>query len=409
MKASVLLALLTTTVGVGLAAPAVKDVAKDVPQTHKEFVLFHSSNMKGADKLPFAVIFHSFRVPALVTTSTGRVLAFAEGRRRDNRDVDDVRIVMKRTKEVTSHGADPKDWESLQVVTKDDGVWTNPTPVVDGNTIYLFLNWHNAKFSREGDDKLHNGKKTNKIDGKWKSRQHLYVTQSTDDGQTWSDPKDVTKQLAPKGLAWDTVGPGNGIVLTTGEVVVPAMGRNIIGQGTPGQRTWTFKKLKGAGDEGTIVQTPDGKLYRNDRAGKDEEYRKIGRGTLEKFGKFSLDKGLPDPDCAGATLLYAADGKGPARVVFLNSADKNTRRAMRVRISYDKDAKGYTHGRKLADAPVAGAGNEGGYASLTRTADGEVGALVETNFDQTGGGSKDDHYAIIWRKFNLSWVLHGSK
>ncbi|KAK8920312.1 hypothetical protein H634G_02517 [Metarhizium anisopliae BRIP 53293] len=408
MRASVLLAWLTTTAGVALAAPAVKDVAKDVSPAHKEFVLFHSSNMKGADKLPFAVRFHSFRVPALVTTATGRVLAFAEGRRHNNRDVGDVKIVMKRTKEVTSHGGNPNDWEGLHVVTKDDGVWTNPTPVVDGNSIYLFLNWHNAKVSREGDDKLHDGKKTDKINGKWKTRQHLYVTQSTDDGQTWSDPKDVTKHLAPRGQAWDTVGPGNGIVLTTGEVVVPAMGRNIIGQGTPGQRTWTFTMLKGAGEEGTIVQTPDGKLYRNDRAGKDEEYRKIGRGTLDKFGKFSLDKGLPDPDCAGATLLYAGDSKGPARVVFLNSADKNTRRAMRVRISYDKDAKGYTNGRKLADAPVAEAGKEGGYASLTRTADGEVGALVETNFDETGG-SKDDHYAIIWRKFNLSWVLHGSK
>ncbi|EFY93780.1 extracellular sialidase/neuraminidase [Metarhizium acridum CQMa 102] len=409
MKASVLFVWLTTTLGGSLAAAVVKDIAKDVPPAHKEFVLFKSSNMAGADKLANGVGFHSFRVPAVVTTSTGRVLAFAEGRRHDNRDLGDVKVVMKRTKTVNSHGSNPSDWESLQVVTKDDGVWGNPTPVVDGPTIYLFLSWNNAKYSRDGEDRLPNGKKTKKVDGSWKSRRHTYLTQSTDDGQTWSEPREMTRQLTPGGRGWDVVGPGNGIVLTSGEVVVPAMGRNIVGKGTPGQRTWSYKRLKGAGAEGTIVQTPDGKLYRNDRAGKDEEYRKIARGTLAKFGSFTLDKGLPDPDCAGATLLFnRADDKGPARVVFLNSADKNTRRAMRVRISYDKNAKEYSHGRKLSDAPVSGAGNEGGYASLTKTADSEIGALVETDFDQTGG-SKDDYHAIIWRKFNLSWVLHGPK
>lgn len=79
---------------------------------------------------------------------------------------------------------------------------------------------------------------------------------------------------------------------------------------------------------------------------------------------------------------------------------------MRVRISYDGDAKKFNYGRKLSDAPISGVGFEGGYSSLTKTADRKVGALVETDFYQAGGSEKD-HRAIVWRRFNLSWILNG--
>jgi sialidase-1 len=394
--------------GAGLGSAAVTDPAKDATPYHTRFALFKSANMAGADKLSTGIGFHSFRIPAIVTTTTGRILAFAEGRRHDNRDYGDINLVFKRTKTVNNHGTNPSDWEGLQeVVGKGDGTWGNPTPVVDGKTIYLFLSWNSGDYSQNGNDKLPSGKITKKIDATWEGRRHLYLTQSTDDGKTWTDPKDVTKQLTPDGWAWDSVGPGNGIVMTSGEIVIPANKRNIIGRGAPGQRTWTYQLISGAGAEGTVAQTPDGKLYRNDRAGADDDYRKVARGTLTSFGAFALDKGLPDPACEASTLLYnRADAKGPARVVFLNSADKDSRRAMRVRISYDSNANKYDYGRKLSDAPISGAGNEGGYSSMTKTADFKIGALVETDFYQSGG-SKADYRAIVWRKFNLSWILHG--
>ncbi|KHN96201.1 extracellular sialidase/neuraminidase [Metarhizium album ARSEF 1941] len=425
MRGPVLLGWLAAALGAGLAsaAAAFKDIARDTLPYHREFVLFKSANMPRADKLPNGVAFHSFMVPAVVTTVSGRILAFAEGRRYDNRNLDDVRIVFKRTKDGAKDGAKegarPEDWEDLQeLVLKAGGVWGNPTPVVDGQTIYLFMNWHDREYSQHGRDRLHTGRKTRKVDKSWKGRRHLFLTQSTDDGKTWTEPQDVTKQLTPRRRAWDAVGPGNGIVLLTNEIVVPAMGRNIVGRGPPGVRSWTYKELPGSGPEGTIVQTPNGMLYRNDR-GKDEieyetdrdrlanRYRRVARGDLRHFPPFSLDKELPDPVCAAAMLLYNhADAKEPARVVFLNSADQATRRAMRVRISYDKEAKKFLVNRKLSDAPVVDAGFEGGYSSLTKTADTYIGALVETNFDQTGG-TKSDFRAIIWRKFNLSWILHG--
>ncbi|KAH7110400.1 Sialidase [Dactylonectria estremocensis] len=338
--------------------------------------------MRNADKLPNGV----------VTTTTGRILTFAEGRRHNNRDYGDVNLVYKRTKTTKSHGESPGDWDALrEVVGKGDGTWGNPTPVVDGSTIYLFLSWNHGAYSQNGGDTLPSGKKTKKINNSWEGRRHIFLTQSADDGKTWSEPVDMTKQLTPDGWPWDAVGPGIGITLYSGELVVPAQRRNIIGR---------------AGSEGTIAQTPDGRLYRNDRASADDDYRKVSRGSPSTFSPFVLDKGLPDPACEASTLLYnKKDANGPARTLFMNSAHKSSRRHMRVRISYDGDAKKFNYGRKLSDAPISGVGFEGGYSSLTKTADRKVGALVETDFYQAGGSEKD-HRAIVWRRFNLSWILN---
>lgn len=330
---TVIFALLASLFVVSLA---VDNPAKEATPYHREFVLFHSKNTASPDRLAGGIEFHSFRIPAVIRTETGRILAFAEGRRHTNEDFGDINLVYKRTKTTTDHGDDPKDWESLQeVVGSGPGTWGNPTPVVDGSTINLFMSWNGGEYSQHGEDKLPSGIITKKIDTTWEGRRHLYLTKSTDDGKTWSTPEDLTKTLTPANQAWDAVGPGIGITLRTGELVVPAQGRNIVGRGTPGNRTWSMQRLSGAGSEGTIAQTPDGKLYRNDRPGSEQDpYRRVARGTLEDgFGAFASDTGLPDPKCEGSVLLYNLADSGPARTVFMNSADKKSRLFMRVRIS----------------------------------------------------------------------------
>lgn len=191
---------------------------------------------------------------------------------------------------------------------------------------------------------------------------------------------------------------------STRESLFPAMGRNIVGRGTAGNRTWSKQILTGAGAEGTICQTPDGKLYRNGRPSS-AGYRIVARGSLDGgFDAFTSDGGLPDPACEGSMLRYNSDAR--ARTIFLNSASTSSRRAMRVRISYDNDAAKFDYGRKLSDAPVSSAGYEGGYSSMTKTADYKIGALVESDFfnDGTGSGS---YRCNFWRRFNLSWILNG--
>ncbi|GGZ49989.1 sialidase [Streptomyces inusitatus] len=402
---AVSVALTVVTGPAGSDSAAADDPAKTAVPYHREFALFRSANMSSPDKLASGVGFHSFRIPAVVTTGSGRVLAFAEGRRHDNRDFGDINLVYKRTRTTSDHGADPGDWEPLREVTgAGNGTWGNPTPVVDGGTVHLFMSWNAGDRSQHGNDLLPDGTFTKKVDSTDEGRRRLYLTTSTDDGATWSTPRNMTSQLTPNGWSWDAVGPGNGIRMRSGELVVPAQGRNLVGRGPTGNRTWSYQSLAGAGSEGTITQTPDGGLYRNDRPAGTGTHRLVARGTLDGFAPFSADTALPDPRCQGSVLSYNLDS--PARTVFLNSASVNSRRAMRVRISYDADARTFGPSRSLGDAPAAGVGYEGGYSSMAKTADYRIGALVETDFFNDGTGPHS-YRAILWRRFNLSWILNG--
>lgn len=72
--------------------------------------------MASPDKLASGVDFHSFRIPAVVRTATGRILAFAEGRRNTNQDFGDINLIFKRAKTTSDNGDAPGDWESLREV-----------------------------------------------------------------------------------------------------------------------------------------------------------------------------------------------------------------------------------------------------------------------------------------------------
>ncbi|KAL5339028.1 Sialidase [Aspergillus crustosus] len=383
----------------------VDDPAADKTQSHQEYALFRSANMPGADKLATGIGYHSFRIPAVVRTKTGRLIAFAEGRRHNDRDFGDINLVYKRTKTTAGEGKTINDWEGLkEVVGSGDGTWGNPAPVVDDdNTIYLWLSWNNGSYSQTGLP-LHDGTPTKPVDSTWEGRRHLFLTYSKDDGETWSKPEDYTKTHTPEGRAWDAVGPGIGIRLTSGELVVPAQARNLIGRGEPGNRTWEVQDVPGGGSEGTIVELPNGKLQRNDR--KSGGYRIISYGTLENgFEPFKQHTGLPDPGCQASVLSYNR-GEDLNRTIFMNAADKSSRRSMRVRITYDDDAAKYNYGRKLADAPVPNSGNMGGYSSMVKTGDYHIGALVESDWFNDGSNG-NSYRTILWRRFNLSWILNG--
>ncbi|HCO84500.1 MAG TPA: exo-alpha-sialidase, partial [Arenibacter sp.] len=80
-----------------------------------------------------------FRIPAVVTTNNGTLLAFAEGRKNGCSDTGDIDLVMKRS---TDGG---KTWGKLGVIWHDEGnTCGNPSPVVDRVTgnIFLLSTWN---------------------------------------------------------------------------------------------------------------------------------------------------------------------------------------------------------------------------------------------------------------------------
>jgi sialidase-1 len=83
--------------------------------------------------------YHTYRIPSLIVTQKGSVLAFAEGRKKNSSDTGDIDLLLKRSED------GGKTWGE-QMIIWDDGenVCGNPTPVVDDQTgtIWLLMTWN---------------------------------------------------------------------------------------------------------------------------------------------------------------------------------------------------------------------------------------------------------------------------
>jgi sialidase-1 len=124
----------------------------------------------------------SYRIPAVIQLPNGDLLAFAEGRVHGSGDFGDINIVMKRSSDKGNT------WGALQQVAEFDSLQAgNPAPVVDltdplypKGRIFLFYNTGN---NHEGEVRKGHG------------YMQVWYKTSTDNGNTWSKPTDITLQV----------------------------------------------------------------------------------------------------------------------------------------------------------------------------------------------------------------------
>jgi len=386
------------------ALPLFAPTLVSAAQSSSSRILFDGGGSEAVNN----VTYHSFRIPSLIRTTKNTLIAFAEGRVSDNTDFGNINLLFKRS---TNNGTS---WSALsQVVGAGQGVWGNPTAVVDksNNKIWLFMNFQPA---------------TSGTVDSWDDRQ-VWLSSSTDDGVSWSAPVDMSATLKPKTLPsggswnWDSIGPGVGIQTTyknVGRLIIPAQHRNIYSDDHGA--TWKAAVLRttaGAGmeqtGEGTVLELANGTIYRNDRPTSDywptAKRRWVTRGTIEGgFTAFAPADCLLDPKNEGSIMRYNdATADTPSRIIMMNSASTETRTKMRIRVS-ENEGLTWAYSRPLSDAPLAGESTtykEGGYSSIVKTADFHVGALVEVNENT---GSDASHRSIAFRKVNLDWIQGGN-
>lgn len=309
-----------------------------------------------------------FRIPALIVSAKGTLLAFCEGRASGS-DTGDIDTVLKRS---LDGGAT---WQPLQVVG-DDGPNTfgNPCPVVDRDTgtIWLPLT-HNPGDATEGQIKRAAGTGSRTV----------WITKSTDDGVTWAKPVEITATTKDPAWGWYATGPGNGIQMKSGRLVIPcdhsviqggAYRSHVIYSDDHGA-TW---KLGGAIDtkvnECAVVERSDGTLLMNMRHYAGTHRRAIATsadGGLT-WTKAESDPALVEPICQ-ASLIRFADPRDPARVLFAFSNPANTARRrdhLTVRLSLDE-------GRTWPLARLICEESSCGYSSLALLPDGRLGCLYE--------------------------------
>ena len=325
--------------------------------------------------------YHTYRIPSVIITAKGTVLAFCEGRKKGRSDTGDIDLILRRS----SDGG--KTWGKIQVIW-DDGVHTcgNPCPVVDRDgTIHLLLT-HNL-----GEDN-----EARIVDGKSKGSRTVWVTKSTDDGATWNKPVEITADVKLKDWTWYATGPGVGIQLKSGRLLIPcdnkvagtkARQSHVIYSDDKGN-TWKLGGVIGPNcNESQAVELSDGSVLLNMRSyqANNRRFTAISKDGGDSFSKPVEDETLIEPVCQASILRIGGD---KSAILFSNPASKK-REKMTVRFSGD-DCKTWSASKLLHDGPAA-------YSCLTVLADKTIGCLYEC-------GTKDPYERIEFARFTLEWL-----
>ncbi len=387
--ATALAALLTP----GLISAAGPDARSAATPAFEQQILFKASQDPG---------YACYRIPAIVKTVEGTLLAFAEGRVNDCSDSGDIDLVLKRS---TDGG---RTWGPLQVINEGGGdTHGNPAPVVDRETGRIVL------------AETYNTGRTDGKNCQVPCDRTPHMQHSDDDGLTWSPPRDLSDTLLPpEWNSWYATGPHHGIQLSRGK----HKGRLVFGVNT---ETWDGTRVTanhaalitsddggdtwriGATDtypisavDGTFRQKPsemaiterrDGSVYVNGREqdGTDLGHRThtVSRDGGDSFTRpFTTVPDLYTPQVQGSTLEF----KG--RMLFACPADPDRRRTMMVRSSYDggRTWDGVDRGTRVTT-------DWSGYSDMVLADEDTVGLMYE-------GGAVDARDEIRFARFTEDWL-----
>jgi sialidase-1 len=325
--------------------------------------------------------YNTFRIPALLTTKKGTILAFAEGRKNTSSDTGDIDLVMKRSED------NGESWSELKVI-RDDGlnVCGNPAPVQDRTTgnIFLLSTW-NLGTDRESDIIKETSKDTRRV----------FVMVSTDDGKTWSEPEEITSHVKDKSWTWYATGPCHGIQIMKGRyknrLIIPCdhiesksekYYSHIIFSEDHG-KTWEpgGTTLRDQVNECTVAELSGSRLMLNmrnyDRIQRSRKIAMSDDGGMT-WGNIFPDKTLIEPICQASLLTYSLPGIRSGKMLFLNPADETKRQNMTLRLSYD-EGKSWPVAKILHAGPAA-------YSDITRLKSGDIGCLYEAGETSTYEG-----------------------
>nr|WKN34514.1 sialidase family protein [Tunicatimonas sp. TK19036] len=324
----------------------------------------------------------SYRIPAILTTPSGTLLAFCEGREEAG-DAGDIDLLLKRS---TDQG---KTWSEQQVVW-NDGANTcgNPCPVVDEETgtIWLVMT-HNL--GDDGESEI--------IRKEAESTRTVWVCSSEDDGKSWSEPKEITSTTKDPEWGWYATGPGVGIQIKhgphKGRLVIPSdhsyddpngkvrngpyeYGSHAIYSDDHGQ-TWQLGGvIRPKVNECQMVELADGNgtLMMDMRSyfGRNRRAHAISYDGGQTWTDPADAEALVEPVCQASILRYQwPEGDQKSKILFLNpaSADNGKRHNLTLRMSYD-EGKTWPGIRTIFPGPSA-------YSSLTRLTNGNIGLLYE--------------------------------
>lgn len=282
-----------------------------------------------------------YRIPAIVRTPAGTLLAFAEARRSSCADFGDVRIVMRRSKD------EGKTWSAPETAAENGSLQAgNPAPVVDtrdrrypkGRVFLVYCT----------------GDASEAAVMRGEGSRRIWFRTSSDEGQTWSQPVEITASVKLPGWHHYATGPGHALQLMhgrhAGRIVVAA--NHSENDPQPAGHSYAahdfYSDDHGASwklgetlawpgsNESTAAEAADGTIVMNSRDQSGASRARIiaiSKDGGARWDQVFVAKDLPDPVCEGSMLGY--DNHDLHALLFSNPGSTTERRDLTISVSTD--------------------------------------------------------------------------
>jgi sialidase-1 len=334
----------------------------------------------------------TYRIPGLVVTTAGTILAYCAARKSGIGDWADIDIALRRS----TDGGDT--WEPARIIVVEGAATAdNPVAIADRKAgVVHFL--YQVDYAR------------------------CFYMHSEDDGATFSEPAEITSVFEEFRAEYDwnviAPGPGHGIQLHSGRLLVPVWLSTGGEQHRPScvstiysddcGNTWhrgeivTFNGDQAQDgraivnpSETVAIERGDGRVLLNIRSESMAERRLVSLSEDGAAGwtKPAFDESLFESVCMASIAAMDSD---QGRIILFANPDSGSsfRENLIVKLSYD-DGKTWPHSRVL-DPGVAA------YSDMAVTSDGTILCLYER------GGFDDNMFDtrfLTLARFDLSWIL----
>ena len=230
----------------------------------------------------------------------------------------------------------------------------------------------------------------------------MFLTHSTDDGKSWAKPVEITQDVKKPEWGWYATGPGHGIQLTSGRLVIPCdcrvrevegeivkQGHSLVFFSDDHGKTW---KLGGVTERGVneceVVELADKSLLLSMRNyfGKNQRAFSTSTDAGMSWSKPKHHEQVYCPTCQSSIQRYSLGAKN---VILYSGPGGQGRNDMTVRASYDE-------GKTWPVAKVIYRGSSA-YSDLVVLPDGTVGCLYE----------RGNYGKITFARLTLDWLTGG--
>lgn len=365
--------------------------------------LFEKIDLFESDQAGYAL----YRIPGIVVTAKGTVLAYCEARKNANADWGHIDILLRRSTDAGKTWSAPQKIAGLgltegtfernpaaqkQKLGKPGEItFNNPVAIAsrDGTVHFLFC----VEYGR------------------------CFAMKSTDDGLTFSKPVEITKTFESyrNDYPWIVLatGPAHGIELKNGRLIVPVWLST--GEGGHAHRpsavsvivsddqgkSWQPGSIVTRHPDSTnpsetiVVQLADGRVMLNIRSESKEHRRlvSISQDGATGWSKPTFDQNLPEPVCM-ASIVRLHEGGRTNRILFANPDNfkDRQRKNLTIRMSTD-EGKTWPTVKLLQPGPSA-------YSDLAVGPDGTIFCFYERGAGENMYRTK---YLTLAR-FNLDWL-----